>query len=381
MSGWQGLRLESQVTPEATVVLSLAEGEVRAPGPDEVIVRIEAAPINPSDLSLMFAYGDVARAEVGGSAERPVVTVPLSPGAMKAVGARVGTRMPLGNEGAGTVVAAGSGDVARALEGRRVAVTGGAYSQLRRFKASACLLLPDGATAKDGAAAYVNPMTALGMVETMRAQGHRALVHTAAASSLGQMLLRLCSEDGVPLVNIVRSPAQVARLRKAGAAYVCDSSAEDFDAELTAAIKDTGATIAFDAVGGGELADRILRSMERALSEGAEYQHYGSPVHKQVYLYGFLDQSPAVFRRSYGLSWGVGGWLMPRFLEQAGSERVAEMRRRVAAHLTTTFATEFTEEVTLTGVLHPDAIAAYARPATGSKFLINPNGSARRSGG
>ncbi|OJU79786.1 MAG: NADH oxidase, partial [Solirubrobacterales bacterium 70-9] len=329
MAEMRGLRLESLVTPAGTVVLSAATGEVRAPGPDEVVVRIEAAPVNPSDLIQMFAFGDVARAEFGGSAERPVVTVPLSVEAAGAVAGRVGWAMPVGNEGAGTVVAAGAGDAAQALEGRLVAVAGGAFSQLRRFKAAHCLPLPEGASARDGAAAYVNPMTALAMVETMRAEGHRALVHTAAASSLGRMLVRVCAEDGIPLVNVVRSRAQVELLREAGAEHVCDSSTADFEAELTAAIAATGATIAFDAVGGGGLADRLLTCMERALTAGERYETYGSPVHKQVYLYGFLDESPVVFRRGFGASWGVGGWLMPRALAGAGGERVAAMRARV----------------------------------------------------
>jgi NADPH2:quinone reductase len=375
MAEWRGLRLESLVTPDATVVLSLADDVVGDPGPDEVIVRIEAAPINPSDLGVMFASGDVGRADFGGSTDRSVVKVPLSDGAMNAVRARVGQSLPVGNEGAGTVVAAGSGEAARALEDRLVAVSGGGmYSQLRRVRVADCLPLPDGATAAEGAASFVNPMTVLGMVETMRDEGHRALVHTAAASSLGRMLVRLCKEEAIPLVNVVRSPEQVELLRKAGAEYVCDSSGHAFDEELTAALKETGATIAFDAVGGGSLADRILDCMERAISEGAEFRRYGSTVHKQVYTYGGLDMSPTMLRRTYGMSWGVGGWLMPNFLQQARPERVEEMRRRVAEGLTTTFATEFTDTATLTEALKPHMFAAYSRPKTGTKFLITPNG-------
>jgi NADPH:quinone reductase len=375
MAEWRGLRLESLVTPDATVALSLADDVVRAPGPDEVIVRIEAAPINPSDLGVIFASGDVDRAEFGGSTDRPVVKVPLSDGAMNAVLARVGQSLPVGNEGAGTVVAAGSAKSARALEGRLVAVSGGGtYSQLRRVRVADCLPLPDGATAAEGAASFVNPMTVLGMVETMRDEDHRALVHTAAASSLGRMLIRLCKEEAIPLVNVVRSPEQVELLRKAGAEYVCDSSGHGFVEELTAALKETGATIAFDAVGGGRLADRILDCMERAISEDAEFRRYGSTVHKQVYTYGSLDLSPTMLRRTYGMSWGVGGWLMPNFLQRARPERVGEMRRRVAEGLTTTFATEFTDTATLTEALKPDVLAAYSRPKTGTKFLITPNG-------
>jgi len=374
MASWRGVRMESLVTPEATVEISLAEGEVREPSPDEVIVRVEAAPINPSDLGVMLALGDPGRAEFGGSDECPVVTVPLSPGAFKAVGARVGKPVPLGNEGAGTVVAAGSGDLAQSLSGRLVAVSGGGlYSEYRRASASACLPLPDGITAAQGAAAYVNPVTALGMVETMRSEGHEGLVHTAAASGLGQMLVRLCAEEGVPLVNVVRSPAQVALLREAGAEYVCDSSSENFESELTAALQETGATLAFDAVAGGNLADRILACMERAISAGAEYDIYGADVHKQVYLYGNLDRSATELRRTYGMSWGVAGWLMPRFLQRAGRERVAQLRERVAAGLTSTFATNFTDRVSLAEALKPEAFTAYGRPNTGTKFLVTPN--------
>jgi len=365
--------MESVVTPEATVVVSLVEREVPAPDSDEVIVRIEAAPVNPSDLSTMFAFGDVGRAEFGGSAERPVVTIPLTSGAMSAVRARVGEPLPLGKEGAGTVIAAGSGAAASVLEGSLVSVVGATYSQFLRVKAAACMPLPSGASAREGAASFVNPMTALGMVETMRAEGHRALVHTAAASNLGQMLNRLCQEDGIPLVNIVRSPKQTALLRAAGAEYVCDSSGEDFDRELAAALRETGATLAFDAVAGGPLADRILICMERVLTESAVYDAYGSDVHKQVYLYGVLDRTPTTLRRAYGMSWGVGGWLLPRFLQNAGPETAARMRDRVAAGLTTTFAPDFTDEVTLAAALGPAAIAAYARPSTGTKFLITPN--------
>jgi NADPH:quinone reductase-like Zn-dependent oxidoreductase len=356
------------------VELSLAEGVVRAPEPDEVIVRVEASPINPSDLSVMFAFGEIDRAEFGGSSDSPVVSVPLSPGARALAGARVGKPIPVGNEGAGTVVAAGEGDAARALEGRLVAALGGGfYSQYRRIKAADCLALPEGAEAAHGAASYVNPMTALGMIETMRVEGHGGLVHTAAASGLGQMLVRLCAAESIPLVNIVRSPEQVALLREAGAEHVLDSTAEDFDARLVEALKESGATLAFDATGGGRLADRILAAMDTALAEGADFDVYGSPVHKQVYLYGSLDRSATELRRTYGMSWGVGGWLMPRFLQRIGPEQVARMRERVAAELTTTFATHFTHRVTLAEALRPEAISAYARPRTGTKFLVTPN--------
>ncbi len=371
----QALQLRSLVTGEPAVEISLENVEVPAPAPHEVLVRIEAASINPSDLGLLFAGADVTQAVSGGTAERPVVTAPLTAGAARAAAARVGKSMPVGNEGAGTVVRAGSTEAAQALLGQTVAVAGGAmYSQYRTIDASACLRLPEGSTAADGAASFVNPMTALGMVETMRSEGHTALVHTAAASSLGQMLNRLCIEEQIPLVSIVRSSEHEEVLRAAGATYVCNSTADGFAEDLTRAVKETGATIAFDAVGGGRLANQILTSMEAAISAGAEFSRYGSSVHKQVYIYGGLDRSPTELTRSYGMAWGVGGWLLMPFLQKAGADKFAQMRQRVAAGLTTTFAIRFTDQVTLPGALQLDAIARYGRPATGTKYLITPAG-------
>jgi NADPH:quinone reductase len=370
----RALELRSLVTTAQTVELSLAEVSVPAPEPHQVVVRVEAAPINPSDLGLLFAGADLGRVTAAGTPGRPVVTAPLPAGAARAAAARAGQSLPAGNEGAGTVVAAGSSDAAQALLGRAVAIAGGGmYAQYRCVAAAACLELPAGATAADGAGAFVNPMTALGMIETMRMEGHTALVHTAAASNLGQMLNRLCLEEQVPLVSIVRSAAQADLLRAAGATWVCDSTAAPFTAGLTEALSATKATIAFDAIGGGRLASQILTAMEAALSAGAEFSRYGSPVHKQVYIYGGLDRGPTELTRGFGMAWSVGGWLLTPFLQKAGRERVASMRQRVAAGLTTTFASRYTGEVSLAGALGLDAIAAYGRQATGRKYLITPN--------
>jgi NADPH:quinone reductase-like Zn-dependent oxidoreductase len=289
------LRLRSLVTPDQTVELSLETVEVPEPGPTQVLVRVEATPINPSDLGLLLAGADVSAATASGPADRPVVTAPLPDAAMRAMAARVGIPMPVGNEGAGTVVAAGSSPAAQKLLGKTVAAAGGAmYAQYRCVDVALCLELPDGTLAADGASSFVNPMTALGMVETMRLENHAALVHTAAASNLGQMLNRLCIEEQVPLVNIVRRPEQADLLKSAGAVYVCNSTAPDFMADLTAALKDTSATLAFDATGGGRLASQILTCMEAAASAAAgSYSRYGSAVHKQVYIYGSLDRGRA----------------------------------------------------------------------------------------
>jgi len=288
---------------------------------------------------------------------------------------RVGASMPVGNEGAGVVVAAGSSPAAQALLGKTVAVLGGAmYAQFRALPAEQCLLLPEGATPADGASCFVNPLTALGMVETMRREGHSALVHTAAASNLGQMLNRICIADGVKLVNIVRKPEQAALLRGIGAAWVCDASAASFLSDLTEALAATGATLAFDAIGGGKLAGQILSCMEVAINRSAkEYSRYGSTTHKQVYIYGGLDTGPTELVRSFGMTWGVGGWLLFPFLQRIGSDAAQSFKARVAAELKTTFASHYTRTVSLAGALQADAIADYGRRATASKVLIDPS--------
>ncbi len=362
------------MTPQQTVELFLEDVGVPEPEADEVVVQVAAAPINPSDLGLLLAGGDPAEAVAGGDEQQPTLTLPLSPAAAQAAAARQGHALPVGNEGAGTVVAAGSSERAQALLGRLVALAGGGmYAEYRTAPAAACLPLPDGTPADQAAASFINPMTVLAMLETMRAEGHTALVHTAAASNLGQMLLRVCLQDGVPLVNIVRSAEQERVLRDAGATHVCDSSADGFAGALADAVAETGATLAFDAVGGGRLADRILTAMEAAVSKDAEFSRYGSTVHKQVYVYGGLDRSRTELSRGYGMAWGVGGWLVTPQLQKAGRERTAELRRRVAENLTTSFASHFTDEVSLPGALTVEAVQAYARQATGQKFLVRPS--------
>lgn len=371
----EALELRSLVTSDGTLELSLQQVPVPAPGPNEVLVRVEASPINPSDLGLLIASADMGTATVAGTPERPVVTATLGEGAVAALTARLDKSLPVGNEGAGTVVAAGSSPAAQALIGKTVAIAGGAmYSQYRAVDASACLVLPDGATARDGASSFVNPMTALGMTETMRREGHSGLVHTAAASNLGQMLVKLCQQDGIPLVNIVRKPEQEELLRSLGATHVLNSESPSFATDLVEALKATSATLAFDATGGGTLASQILNAMEKsANATAAEYSRYGSNVHKQVYIYGALDTSPTVLTRSFGMAWGVGGWLLTPFLQTAGAETLGRLRARVAAELTTTFASSYTREVSLAGMLNPDAFNHYVKRATGEKFLVTPH--------
>ncbi|MBV8788664.1 MAG: zinc-binding dehydrogenase [Mycobacterium sp.] len=369
------LELRSLVTSQGTLELSLHEVPVPVPGANEVLVRVEASPINPSDLGLLTASADMTTATVAGTRERPVVTASVGEAGLKALSARLDTPLPVGNEGAGTVVAAGPSDAAQALIGKTVAIVGGAmYSQYRAVDASACLVLPKGATARDGASSFVNPMTALGMIETLRREGHSGLVHTAAASNLGQMLVKLCQKDDIPLVNIVRKSEQEELLRSLGATHVLNSASPSFATDLVEALKATSATLAFDATGGGTLASHILNGMEEAAnSSAAEYSRYGSAVHKQVYIYGALDTSPTVLTRNFGMAWGVGGWLLTWFLQSAGAETIGRLRARVADELTTTFASSYTREVSLAGMLDPDAFNAYVKRATGEKFLVTPH--------
>src|SRR5450631_4724181 len=253
------LQLRSLVKKNGDLEVSLTHVPIPVPAANEVLVRIEAAPINPSDLGLLFAGADLTQATQGGTKDQPRVMARVPDAALKGMAARFDVSMPIGNEGAGVVVEAGSSAAAQALLGKTVAALGGAmYSQYRCVPHEQCLVLPAGATPADGASSFVNPLTALGMVETMRREGHTALVHTAAASNLGQMLNRICRHDGVPLVNIVRKPEQRERLVALGALHVCVSSAPSFMQELTDALAATGATLAFDATGGGPLAGQIL---------------------------------------------------------------------------------------------------------------------------
>jgi NADPH:quinone reductase-like Zn-dependent oxidoreductase len=370
-----GLELRSLIKKSGELELSLASVPIPEPGPDEVLVRVEASPINPSDLGLLVGAADMSTAKASGSGDATVVTAKVPDGAMKAMAGRLDESMPVGNEGAGVVIKAGSSDAAQALLGKTVAMIGGAmYAQYRCLRAKDVLPLPAGITPAEGASCFVNPLTSLGMVETMRREGHKALVHTAAASNLGQMLNKICLKDGVGLVNIVRNAEQENILRKLGAKHVVDSSKPTFMDDLTNALVETGATLAFDAIGGGRLAGQILTGMETAANKTAKvYSRYGSSVHKQVYIYGGLDMRPTELVRSFGMAWGIGGWLLFPFLQKIGPADGARLRQRVVDELKTTFASHYTKEVSLQEALQLQNIAAYGKRATGEKYLINPN--------
>lgn len=367
-----GLELQTLITSGGELRLWLQEAGVPEPADDEVVIEVRATPINPSDIGVLFGPADLATLRAGGTAERPEITATVPARLLAGVSGRLDQPLPAGNEGAGVVIAAGR-DAEHAL-GRTVAARAfGMYAQYRVAKLADCLLLPDGTAPRAAASAFVNPLTVLGMVETMRLEGHTAIVHTAAASNVGQMLARLCVADGIPLVNIVRSGEQADILRNIGARWVVDSTSPAFAGELDQAIAETGATLAFDAIGGGRIAATILAGMERALAPGiAGYSRYGSPVHKQVYIYGGLDPAPTEIPRSFGMGWGVGGWLVTWFMDRIGPTEAARLRDRVAAELTTTFATHITAEISLAQALSPDTIRAYTRRATGEKYAIDP---------
>jgi NADPH:quinone reductase-like Zn-dependent oxidoreductase len=371
-----GLQLRSLLKASGELELSLAKVPIPKPAADEILVRIEASPINPSDLGLLLGPADLSTAKVTGEGDEAVVTAKIPPQLMRAMAGRLDQSLPVGNEGAGVVVDAGASPEAQALVGRTVAILGGAmYAQYRTVKAADALPLHEGSTPRDGASCFVNPLTALGMVGTMRLEGHTALVHTAAASNLGQMLVKICLADGTPLVNIVRSPAQAELLRGLGARHVCNSSDPKFMETLIAALVETGATLAFDAIGGGDLAGKILTGMEVAAVQrgGGAFSRYGSTTHKQLYIYGGLDTGPTVLNRAFGMSWGMGGWLLTYFIQKVGPAEAAKLRQRVADELKTTFASHYSAEISLAEALQPEVMAAYNRKTTGEKYLINPH--------
>ena len=377
MSMQTSKEIRSTVTSDGTVEISIVNVAMPVPSENEVLIKVEAAPINPSDLALLISFAaDLDSIEFSGEDEAPKTTIKIRPGLMAALKGRVDQPLSAGNEGAGIVV--GAGENATALIGKTVGVAGGSmYSQYRCAPASSCLVMDEGITSTEAASSFVNPLTALAFVETMKMENHAALVNTAAASNLGQMLVKICKDDGIPLVNIVRKPEQVKILKDLGAEYICDTSQSDFMKDLVEALISTGATLGFDATGGGnegKLPGQILAAMEIAVNKTAkEYSRYGSDVYKQVYIYGGLDPTPTVLNRSFGLQWGLGGWLLTPMIGRIGMERFAEMRQRVVREIKTTFASHYTQEISLEDMLQPGNIKAYAKQGTGAKYLVNPH--------
>ena len=369
--------IRSTVTSDGNVELSIVTVDTPTPADDEVLIEILAAPINPSDLALLTTFGgDLSNINIHGTGDDTVASMKVHPAVMRSMKSRMDKSMSAGNEGAGVVVDAGVN--AKSLIGKTVGLAGGSmYAQYKCAPAINCLVMEDGTTPSEAASSFVNPLTALSFVETMKMENHSAMVHTAAASNLGQMLVKICQSDGIPLVNIVRKKEQVEILKNIGAEYVCNTSDPDFMENLINALIETGATLGFDATGGGndgELPGQILTAMEVAANKNSEqYSRYGSETYKQVYIYGGLDRSPTVLTRAYGMSWGLGGWLLTPMLGKIGMERVQEMRTRIAKEIKTTFASKYAKEISFEEMLQPEVINSYAKQSTGNKFLVNPH--------
>ena len=377
MSESHSKEIRSKVTSEGNIELSITQAELPIPSADEVLIKVEAAPINPSDLGLLLSFAaDLSSISTSGSEDETVTSMKIHPALMGSMKPRLDQSMQAGNEGAGVIVDAGEN--VKELIGKTVGLAGGAmYSQYRCVPAASCLVMDEGTSPAEAASSFVNPLTALSFVETMKMENHTALVHTAAASNLGQMLVKICKDDGIPLVNIVRKSEQVELLKNLGAEYVCNTSDESFMDDLVNALVATGATLGFDATGGGnngELPGQILSAMEIAANKTAkEYSRYGSDTYKQVYIYGGLDQSPTVLKRAYGMSWGLGGWLLTPMIGKIGMEKFGQMRMRVAKEIKTTFASSYAEEISFEEMLQPETIKSYAKQATGKKYLVNPH--------
>ena len=377
MTDLKSKEIRSEITSEGKLNLSIVTSDVPTPNDDEVLIKVEASPINPSDLGLLISFAaDLDSISSQGSGDDTVTTMGIHPGLMQSMKPRIDKSMKVGNEGGGVIVDAGKN--VKNLIGKTVGVAGGAmYSQYRCLPAMSCLVMNEGTTSAEAASSFVNPLTALGFTETMKLENHSALVHTAAASNLGQMLVKICLADDIPLVNIVRKEEHVELLKNLGAKHICNTSDENFMKNLIDCLVETGATLGFDATGGGnegKLAGQILSAMEVAANKNAtEYSRYGSDTYKQVYIYGGLDPTPTVLNRSFGLSWGLGGWLLTPFIGRVGMEKFQEMRDRVAKEITTTFASSYTKEVSLEEMLEPDAIKTYAKQATGTKYLVTPH--------
>jgi len=377
MSESYSKEIRSKVTSEGNIELSITKSEKPIPSADEVLIRVEAAPINPSDLGLLLSFAaDLSSISSSGTEEEMVTSMKIHPALMGSMKPRLDQSMQAGNEGAGIIEDAGEN--VKELIGKTVGLAGGAmYSQYRCVPAASCLVMDEGTSPAEAASCFVNPLTALSFVETMKMENHTALVHTAAASNLGQMLVKICKDDGIPLVNIVRKSEHVELLKNLGAEYVCNTSDDNFMDTLVSALVETGATLGFDATGGGnggELPGQILSAMEIAANKTAkEYSRYGSDTYKQVYIYGALDQSPTILKRAYGMSWGLGGWLLTPMIGRIGMEKFQQMRMRVAKEIKTTFASSYAQEISFEQMLQPEIIKSYAKQATGEKYLVNPH--------
>lgn len=366
-----GKQLFTTLSDDGKLTVEIADQTFPEPTGNQVLVKMEAAPINPSDLAILTGAADFDNAEY--SPGKVVATMPEP--FLSGQKSRFGQRLPAGNEGAGTVVATGDSDMARALMGQRVAcVPGNAFSQYAIADAMMCLPLGDH-SAEEGASSFVNPMTALGFAENAKLDGQKAIIHTAAASNLGQMLVKICQEDDIALVNMVRKAEHVDLLKGLGATHVVNTSDGDFMDQLRGAIRETGAFYGFDPIGGGQAVDNVFKAMEQvAVTQMDEYSRYGSNQAKRMFIYGRLDFGPTILTPSYGFGWTLSGWLLTPFLQQVGMETMVRMRTRVQQDLTTTFASSYKTKVDLEGMLTKEAITDYRRMKTGEKYLVTPWG-------
>ena len=369
--------IRSTVTSEGNIEISIVKVEKPVPLENEVLIKVEASPINPSDLALLISFaGDLNSLSVSGEGDSTVTKMKIHPALMRLMKPRLGQSMQVGNEGGGVIEAVG--EKAKGLLGKIVGAAGGAmYSQYRCVPARNCLVMDDNITSVEAASSFVNPLTVLAFIETMKMENHNAIVNTAAASNLGQMLVKVCNDDKIPLVNIVRKSDQVEALKNLGAKYVCNTDDTDFMKNLVSALIETGATLGFDATGGGnegKLPGQILSAMETAVNKTSkEYSRYGSDTYKQVYIYGGLDQSPTVLNRAFGMQWGLGGWLLMPMIDRIGMEKFQKMRERVSKEIKTTFASQYTQEISFEEILQPETLKSYARQATGEKYLLKPH--------
>ena len=366
-----GKQLFTTLESDGTLTLAIEEVTFPEPKGNQVLVTMEAAPINPSDLAILTGAADFENAEYSSGKVVAKMPEPFNSGQKS----RHGKKLPAGNEGAGTVVATGDSDTAKALMGQRVScVPGNAFSQYAIADANMCLPLGDH-SAEAGASSFVNPMTALGFAENAKMEGQSAILHTVGASNLGQMLNRICIEDGLGLVNIVRKDDQAELLKSQDATHVVNSSDNDFMKQLRDAIEDTSAFFGFDPIGGGKMVDSCFKAMEQvAVANMKEYSRYGSNQAKRMFIYGRLDVSPTTLTPSYGFGWTLSGWLLFPFLQHAGQETMARMRKRVLDNLTTTFASSYKAKVDLEAMLTKDAILDYREMKTGQKYLVTPHG-------
>jgi NADPH:quinone reductase-like Zn-dependent oxidoreductase len=354
---------------DGKLTVEIVDTEFAQPVGNQVLVEMEAAPINPSDLAILTGMAELENAEYSPGKFVAVMPEPFN----SAQKGRHGKRLPAGNEGAGKVVASGDSEAAQSLLGQRVAcVPGNAYSQYCLADAGLCLPLGS-LSSEQGASAFVNPMTVLGFVETARMEQQGAIIHTAAASNLGQMLIKVCHEDNIPLVNIVRRQEHVGLLKDLGANHVINSSDDDFIDQLCAAISETNAYCGFDPIGGGHAVDNCFKAMERvAASKMTEFSRYGSDQAKKMYIYGRLDFGPTLLTPSYGFGWTLSGWLLTPFLQKAGLETLLRMRERVLDGLSTTFASTYKRKVSLEEMLTREAVLDYRTMKTGEKYLVTP---------